>query len=287
MKLNLSRPIVFFDLETTGTNVGKDRIVEISLVKVFPNGDEDVKTRRLNPEMHIPEQSTAIHGITDEDVKDCPTFKQIAVSLKELLNGCDLAGYNSNKFDVPLLAEEFFRAGIDADLHNRKFVDVQTIFYKKEPRTLTAAYKFYCNADLIGAHGAAADTMATYEVLKAQLDRYNDVENNIDFLADYTSFTKNVDFAGAMVYNDKQEAVFNFGKHKGRRVVDVLKSEPGYYGWMMQNDFSHDTKAMLTKIKESMKEAQKAAEKATNEAEMNKEATSEDLNALANKFKKR
>ncbi len=282
MKLNLTRPLVFFDLETTGTNVGKDRIVEISFVKIYPNGDEDIKTRRLNPEMHIPEASSAVHGITDEDVKDCPTFRQIAASLKEQIADCDLAGYNSNKFDVPLLAEEFHRAGIDADLHNRRFIDVQTIFYKKEPRTLTAAYKFYCNAELIGAHGATADTKATYEVLKAQLDRYDDIENDVDFLAEYTSFTKNVDFAGAMVYNDQNEEVFNFGKHKGKKVRDVLKSEPGYYGWMMQNDFSHDTKAMLTKIKESLK-----SENAKNDAEMNKEATADQLSALAGKFQKR
>lgn len=282
MKLNLTRPLVFFDLETTGVNVGKDRIIEISFVKVYPNGDEDIKTRRVNPEMHIPESSSAIHGITDEDVKECPTFKEIAPMLKEELADCDIAGYNSNKFDVPLLAEEFYRARVEVDLHSRKFVDVQTIFYKKEPRTLTAAYKFYCNAELIGAHGATADTKATYEVLKAQLDRYSDIENNIDFLSDYTSFTKNVDFAGAMVYNDQHEAVFNFGKHKGKKVTDVLKAEPGYYGWMMQNDFSHDTKAILTKIKDSMKAESAPAKPAAGNAP----ASQESLNALAGKFKK-
>ncbi|MBO4332967.1 MAG: ribonuclease H-like domain-containing protein [Paludibacteraceae bacterium] len=282
MKLNLTRPLVFFDLETTGVNVGKDRIIEISFVKVYPNGDEDIKTRRINPEMHIPESSSAIHGIKDEDVKECPTFKEIAEQLKNELADCDIAGYNSNKFDVPLLAEEFYRAGVEVDLHDRKFVDVQTIFYKKEPRTLTAAYKFYCDADLIGAHGATADTKATYEVLKAQLDRYSDIENNIDFLSEYTSFTKNVDFAGAMVYNDQHEPVFNFGKHKGKKVTDVLKVEPSYYGWMMQNDFSHDTKAILTKIKDNLKAESAAAKQAANNAP----ASQESLNALAGKFKK-
>lgn len=282
MKLKLENPLVFFDLETTGVNVGKDRIVEISLVKVYPNGDEDVKTRRLNPEMHIPESSTAVHGITDEDVKDCPTFKQIAASLRDLLAGCDLAGYNSNKFDIPLLAEEFARAGVDIDLHSRKMIDVQTIFYKKEPRTLTAAYRFYCDKELVGAHGATADTMATYEVLKAQLDRYDDLENDVKYLADFTSFTRNVDFAGAMVYNENDEEVFNFGKHKGKKVRDVLKAEPGYYGWMMQNDFTQDTKAMLKRIQDSLKAENKAKEAAA----MNAEASADQLAALTQKFKK-
>ena len=197
MQLNLKKPIVFFDLETTGINIVKDRIVEISFVKVHPNGKEESKTRRINPEMPIPPESTAIHGITDEDVKDCPTFKEIAKSLAAQIEGCDLAGYNSNRFDIPLLAEEFLRAGVDIDLNKRKFVDVQTIFHKMEQRTLSAAYKFYCDKSLENAHTAEADTMATYEILKAQLDRYpDDLQNDIDFLSKYSSFTNNVDFAG-------------------------------------------------------------------------------------------
>ena len=249
MQLNLKNPLVFFDLETTGINIVKDRIVEISLVKVYPNGKEEVKTRRINPEMHIPEESTAIHGITDEDVKDCPTFKEIAKSLAALIEGCDLAGFNSNRFDIPLLAEEFLRVGVDVDLNKRKFVDVQTIFHKMEQRTLGAAYKFYCNKSLENAHTAEADTMATYEVLKAQLDRYPELENDVNFLSHYSSFTNNVDFAGRMVYNDKGQEMINFGKYKGRLVEDVLKNDPGYYSWMMNGDFPLNTKKILTEIK--------------------------------------
>ena len=203
MQLNLKNPLVFFDLETTGIDIAKDRIVEISMVKVMPNGEEIVKTRRINPGMPIPPESTAIHGITDEDVKDCPKFKEIAKSLAAQIEGCDLAGFNSNRFDIPMLAEEFLRAGVDVDLNRRKFIDVQTIFHKMEQRNLTAAYKFYCNKDLTNAHSAEADTMATYEVLKAQLDRYPELENDVNFLSKYSSFTNNVDFAGRMVYNEK------------------------------------------------------------------------------------
>ena len=211
MQLNLRNPLVFFDLETTGIDIVHDRIVEISMVKVMPNGDEIVKTRRINPGMPIPPESTAIHGITDDDVKDCPTFKEIAKSLAAQIEGCDLAGFNSNRFDIPMLAEEFLRAGVDVNLGRRKFVDVQTIFHKKEQRNLTAAYKFYCQKDLENAHSAETDTMATYEVLKAQLDRYPDLENDINFLSQYSSFNKNVDFAGRMVYNEQGKEVINFG----------------------------------------------------------------------------
>lgn len=249
MQLNLKNPIVFFDLETTGINIVKDRIVEISFVKVHPNGKEETKTRRINPEMPIPPESTAIHGITDEDVKDCPTFKEIAKSLAAQIEGCDLAGYNSNRFDIPLLAEEFLRAGVDIDLNKRKFVDVQTIFHKMEQRTLAAAYKFYCDKSLENAHTAEADTMATYEVLKAQLDRYPELQNDINFLSQYSSYGNNVDFAGRMVYNDKGEEVINFGKYKGRLVEEVLKNDPGYYSWIMNGDFPLNTKKMLTEIK--------------------------------------
>ena len=249
MQLNLKNPLVFFDLETTGVNIVKDRIIEISFVKVCPNGQEICKTRRINPGMPIPPESTAIHGITDEDVKDCPTFKEIAKSLAAQIKGCDLAGYNSNRFDIPLLAEEFIRAGVDIDLNRRKFVDVQTIYHKMEQRTLAAAYKFYCNKDLNNAHTAEADTMATYEVLKAQLDRYPELQNDIDFLSKYSSYNNNVDFAGRMIYNDKGEEVFNFGKYKGRLVEEVLQSDPGYYAWVMGADFPLNTKKMFTEIK--------------------------------------
>lgn len=249
MRLNLKNPLVFFDLETTGIDITKDRIVEISYVKVFPNGKEESKTMRINPERPIPPESTAIHGITDDDVKDCPTFKAVAKTLAAQIEGCDLAGYNSNRFDIPLLAEEFLRADVNIDLNRRKFVDVQTIFHKMEQRTLSAAYKFYCNKTLENAHTAAADTMATYEVLQAQMDRYPELQNDIAFLSDFSSYNNNVDFAGRMIYNDKKEEVFNFGKFKGRLVEDVLKNEPGYYAWMMNSDFPLNTKQKLTEIK--------------------------------------
>lgn len=249
MQLNLKSPLMFFDLETTGINVSKDRIIEISYLKVFPNGNEESKTMRVNPEMPIPAASTAIHGITDEDVKSCPTFKMIAKSLVAQIEGCDLAGYNSNRFDIPLLAEEFLRAGVDIDLNRRKFVDVQTIFYKMEQRTLSAAYKFYCNKSLENAHTAAADTLATYEVLKAQLDRYPELKNDVKFLSEFSSFTNNVDFAGRMIYNEEGKEVFNFGKFKGRLVEDVLRIEPSYYHWMMDGDFALNTKQKLTEIR--------------------------------------
>ena len=249
MKLNLKNPIVFFDLETTGTNIVADRIVEISYLKISPNGTEESKTMRINPEMHIPEQATAVHGITDDDVKNCPTFKAVANDIAGAIKGCDLGGFNSNRFDIPLLAEEFLRAGIDIDLKRHKFVDVQVIFHKMEQRTLSAAYKFYCGKNLEDAHTAAADTAATSEVLKAQLDRYPELQNDIDFLSKFTCFNRNVDFVGAIVYNDKDEEVFNIGKYKGQRVADVLQRDPGYYGWMMNADFSQYTKKVLTQIK--------------------------------------
>ena len=249
MKLNLRNPLIFFDLETTGINIVSDRIVEISYLKVFPNGDEESKTRRINPEMPIPPQATEVHGITDEDVKDAPTFKSIAKSLASQMEGCDLAGYNSNRFDIPLLAEEFLRAGVDIDLMKRKFVDVQTIFHKKEQRTLEAAYKFYCQKEMENAHTAEADTQATYEVLKAQLDRYPDLKNDIVFLSEYSAFGNNVDFAGRVVYNEKMQEVINFGKYKGRLVEEVFREDPGYYGWIIQGDFPLYTKRVFTAIK--------------------------------------
>ena len=249
MQIDLANPLVFFDLETTGVNISKDRIVEISYLKVWPNGKEESKTRRINPEMPIPNEATAIHGITDDDVKDCPKFKEIAKSLAAQIEGCDLAGFNSNRFDIPLLAEEFLRAEVDFDLNKRKFVDVQTIFHKMEQRTLAAAYKFYCNKDLESAHSAEVDTKATYEVLKAQLDRYPDLQNNVKFLSEFSSFSNNVDFAGRMIYNEKGEEVINFGKYKGRLVTEILNIDPGYYSWIMNGDFALNTKKMLTEIR--------------------------------------
>ncbi len=250
MELNLANPIVFFDLETTGINIVKDRVVEISVLKVMPNGKEEQKTIRVNPGMHIPEEASKVHGIYDEDVKDCPTFKGIAKELAKYIEGCDLGGFNSNRFDIPLLAEEFLRAEVDFDMSKRKFVDVQTIFHKMEQRTLSAAYRFYCDKNLEDAHTAAADTMATYEVLKAQLDRYGDqLENNVDFLSKFSSQNRNVDFAGFIVLNDKGEEVFNFGKNKGMSVAKVLREQLGYYDWMLKSEFPLYTKKVLTQIK--------------------------------------
>ena len=250
MKLNLKNPIVFFDLETTGTNINSDRIVEICYLKVYPNGNEESKTLRINPEMPIPAASSAVHGIYDADVAACPTFTEVAKSIANDIEGCDLAGFNSNRSDIPVLAEEFLRAGVDIDMSKRKFVDVQVIFHKMEQRTLTAAYKFYCGRNLEDAHTAEADTRATYEVLMAQLDRYpEELQNDMSFLADYSSYNKNVDFAGRMVYDDNGVEVFNFGKYKGQSVSEVLKKDPGYYSWILNSDFTLNTKAMLTKIR--------------------------------------
>lgn len=250
MKLNLKNPLVFFDLETTGTNINLDRIVEICYLKVYPNGNESSKTLRINPEMHIPEQASVVHGIYDDDVMDCPTFKEVAKEIANDIEGCDLAGFNSNRFDIPLLVEEFLRVGVDIDLNKRKFIDVQVIYHKLEQRTLSAAYKFYCGKNLEDAHTAEADTRATYEVLKAQLDHYPEVlENDVKFLSEYSCFTKNVDFAGRIVYDDNGVEVFNFGKYKGIPVLDVLQRDPGYYGWILNGDFTLNTKNVLTKIR--------------------------------------
>ena len=214
MQLNLKNPIVFFDLETTGVNIATDRIVEISYLKVYPNGKEECKTLRINPGIPIPPESTAVHGISDADVANCPTFKEVAKTIAREIEGCDVAGYNSNRFDIPLLVEELLRAGVDIDLSKRKMIDVQTIFHKMEQRTLSAAYKFYCDKDLNDAHTAEADTRATYEVLKSQLDRYENLPNDVAALAEFSTHNKNVDFACRIVYNDKCEDVFNFVKYK-------------------------------------------------------------------------
>lgn len=250
MKLKLKNPIIFFDLETTGIDVAKDRIVELCYIKVFPNGNEESKTMRLNPEVHIPEQASAVNGIYDEDVADCPTFKEVAQELKTAFAGCDLAGFNSNRFDIPLLVEEFLRAGVtDIDFTKVKMVDVQNIYHKLERRTLIAAYKYYCGKDLENAHSADADTRATLEVLEAQLDHYpDDLQNDIEFLAEFSKMNNNVDFAGRMVYDEDGVPVFNFGKYKGKPVVDVLRRDPGFYGWLQQGDFPLNTKQILMKI---------------------------------------
>jgi DNA polymerase-3 subunit epsilon len=249
MRLNLKNPIIFFDLETTGINIASDRIVEISYLKVDVNGNESEKTLRINPGMPIPEKASEIHGITDEDVKGAPAFQEVAKSLAREFEGCDLAGYNSVKFDIPLLAEEFLRAGVDIDLKRRKFVDVQIIFMKMEPRTLSAAYTFFTGKELSDAHSASADTRATYEVLQAQLDRYDNLENDIASLAEFSAHNRNVDFAGRIIYDEKDVEIFNFGKYKGKPVHEVLEQDPGYYGWMMNGDFPLYTKKVLTSIK--------------------------------------
>lgn len=249
MKLNLSKPICFFDLETTGVNITTDRIVEIAILKVYPDGKEESKTWLVNPEMPIPKEVTAIHGITDADVADKPTFKELAKEIHKMIKDADLGGFNSNRFDIPLLAEEMLRAEVDFDMKNRMAIDVQTIFHKMEQRTLSAAYKFYCDKNLDDAHSAEADTNATYEVLKAQIAKYDELENDTKFLADFSSRKKFADFAGFIVYNKNGEECFSFGKHKGKRVDDILNEEPGYFGWLLNADFPLYTKKVLTAIK--------------------------------------
>jgi DNA polymerase-3 subunit epsilon len=283
MKLNLKRPLAFFDLEATGINVGADRIVEIAILKAMPDGSEQILTKRINPEMPIPLVTSLIHGIYDSDIKDAPSFKSVAKEIAEFIGDADLAGYNSNKFDIPMLLEEFLRAGIDFDMTGRKFVDVQNIFHQMEQRTLKAAYKFYCEKDIINAHSAEADIRATYEVLLSQLDKYKDIEfedkqgnkskpvqNDIDALHVFTNMNRVVDFAGRMVYNENGEEVINFGKHKGRTVEQVFDAEPSYYAWMKQGDFPLYTKKKLDEIWarwNKKKEEQKAAKQQQNQAQ--------------------
>lgn len=260
MVLNLRNPLVFFDLETTGKNVTIDRIVEISLVKLTPKGDRTVKTKRINPTVPIPRESSLIHGIYDEDVKHAPTFKELASELAQFLEGCDLSGFNVVRFDIPILMEEFLRSGIDFDIKNQKIVDVQRIYHLMEPRTLEAAYQFYCGKKLENAHSAEADVLATVEVLQSQIERYeskvitqngkevNPIKNDMQVLHELSN-SNLVDFAGRMLYNDKGQEIFNFGKHKDKLVSEVLRTEPTYYDWMMNGDFSLDTKRKLTQIK--------------------------------------
>lgn len=261
MKLNLTRPLAFFDLEATGLNLGTDRIVEIAILKIFPDESQEIKCMRLNPEMPIPYETSMIHNIFDEDVKDAPTFKAVAQELADFLNDADLAGYNSNKFDIPMLMEEFLRANVDFDLENRRFIDVQNIFHQMEQRTLKAAYKFYCGKDIENAHSAEADIRATYNVLLAQIEKYKDTEwedkkgnksipvkNDMDALHKFTNLSRPVDFAGRLVFNEDGIEVFNFGKHKGKCVEEVFNAEPSYYSWMQNGDFPLYTKRCLEKI---------------------------------------
>ncbi|MDR1129414.1 MAG: 3'-5' exonuclease [Prevotellaceae bacterium] len=252
MKLKLENPIVIFDLETTGLNLTTDRIVEISVIKVHSDGNEEHKTRRINPGIPISAEASAIHGIKDEDVKDCPKFREIAKSLAAFIEGCDMAGYNLIKFDIPLLAEEFLRAGVDVNFRKVRIVDVQNIFHKMEQRTLVAAYKFYCNKALDNAHSADADTEATYEILQSQLDRYPELQNDVKFLSEFSVNLQNFDYASRIIADKDKEPVFNFGKYKGRKVKEVLRIEPTYYSWIMNGEFPLDTKRVLTEIRSTV-----------------------------------
>lgn len=266
MNIKLERPLVFFDLETTGLNISKDRIIEISLLKIMENGTEISITYKVNPEIEISEEAFAIHGISNEDLIDAPTFSEIAAEIEQFLKNCDLAGYNSNKFDIPLLMEEFLRVNIDFDLRDVRFIDVQNIFHKMEPRTLAAAHKFYCKTEMENPHQAEADTRATYNVLKGQLDAYNGVlyedkktgktiefSNNIKMLSDFSTENRSVDFAGQIILNENDEEIFNFGKHKGKSVRDIFTKEPAYYDWMIKSDFPLYTKKVITRILNEMK----------------------------------
>jgi DNA polymerase-3 subunit epsilon len=280
MELKLKRPLAFFDLETTGVNISADKIVEIAILKVLPDGSEQVLTRRVNPEMPIPLASSMFHGIYDEDVKNLPAFKELAAEVAEFIGDSDLAGYNSNKFDVPMLMEEFLRARVEFTLEGRSFVDVQNIFHQMEQRTLKAAYKFYCGKSLENAHQAEADVRATYEVLKAQLIKYEGVEfedkhgkvsvpvvNDVDALHTFTNMSKPVDFAGRLVYNEDNQVIINFGKHKGRIVTDVFDVEPSYYAWMQNGDFPLYTKKVLENLWNAHRQVKREAKVAQTEVE--------------------
>ena len=254
MKLNLSKPLVFFDLETTGINVGADRIVEYSFLKIFPDDREELRTSLVNPTIPIPYMASQVHGIYDKDVSGKPTFKELASELKIFLDDSDLAGYNSNKFDIPLLAEEFLRAEIDFEIKGRKLIDVQNIFHKMEERTLSAAYKFYCAKNLENAHSAEADIKATYEILRAQIMRYEKLQNDMNFLHEFSSRSVSADLAGRIIYDKNGSEIFNFGKYKGKKVEEILHKDTSYYSWMMQGDFPLYTKKVLTEIKNRMKQ---------------------------------
>jgi len=271
MELKLKKPIIFFDLETTGINIANDRIVEISILKIFPNGNKESKTWLVNPVIEIPKEASDIHGITNEQVVNEPTFDELAAQISIMIEGCDLAGFNSNRFDIPLLAEEMLRANVNFDMKDRESIDVQVIFHKKEERTLSAGYQFYCGKSLENAHSAEADTIATYEILKAQLDKYEDLENDVSFLNSYSTHIKRADFAGFILFDEEDDEIFSFGKYKGHKAVDVLKKDKGYFSWIQNADFPLYTKKVLGEIKERMEGT-------------NKENTLEDLK---NKFNKK
>lgn len=277
MKLKLEKPLAVFDLEATGLNINADRIVEIAIVRLDPDGKKTSYCRKINPEMPIPSESTAIHGISDDDVKDAPTLAVALQEIESFIENCDLAGFNSNKFDLPLLAEELLRVGSELDLAQRKHIDVQNIFHKMEQRTLSAAYQFYCGKELIDAHSALADTEATFEVLEAQIEKYPSLENDVSFLANFSLYSdvERVDFAGRLAFNEQKQVIYNFGKHKGKTVEQVLKEEPGYYGWMLDADFPLYTKMQLRKEVERIKSAKQAANPAKIE---------DKLEQLKNKF---
>lgn len=281
MNIKLEKPLAVFDLEATGLNITQDRIVEIAVIKINPDGSRETYHKRINPECHIPEEVSAIHGIYDKDVQDAPTFAGILDELMEFLGNADFAGYNSNKFDLPLLAEEILRTGRDIDLSDRKHIDVQNIFHKMEQRTLIAAYKFYCEKDLTNAHNAFADAEATWEVLEAQISRYQNLKEDVDFLSDFSKHgdVTRVDFAGRLALNNKDQVIYNFGKHKGKTIEAVMKTEPGYYGWMLDADFPLHTKQCLRKEMDRIKE-----EKAKKESNL---SLDDKLDALKSKFNKR
>ncbi len=241
--------MAFFDLETTGVNIATDRIVEIFILKVYPDGKEETYLRRVNPGIPIPKEASDVHGITNEDVKDAPEFKQIAADVNRFIHGCDLAGFNSNRFDIPLLAEEMLRAEVDFSMQNRRSVDVQTIFHKKEARNLAGGYKFYCGKDLENAHSAEADVRATYEILKAQVERYDDIGTDVEALSEFSSHRKRADFAGFILYDEEGDEIFSFGKYKGRKIKDLLRENPGYFNWLINADFPLYTKKVLTEIR--------------------------------------
>ena len=298
MNLSLKRPLAIFDLETTGLNITKDRIVEIAIIKVHPNGDEEYFLKRVNPEMPIPEETSLIHGIFNKDIENEPKFSEIADELVKFLGDADLAGYNSNKFDIPVLSEELLRVGNDFDVSNRKFVDVQNIFHKMEQRTLAAAYKFYCNKEIENAHNALADTKATWEVLKAQIEKYDTLEKNIDSLSDFSKAGNYnlLDFAGRLAINENNEAIYNFGKNKGKTIKEIAVSEPGYYGWMLNADFPLYTKQCLKIEMEKIKKEIESDNKPKERKQLNyfsekksivesPESIADKLEALKNKFK--
>lgn len=288
MELNLTKPIAFFDLETTGLNISKDKIIEISILKVSPDQSEKLYTKRINPVIEIPQESTEIHGITNEDVKDCPTFAQIASEIKDFIGNSDLAGYNSNRFDIPFLLEELLNNDVELSMEGRRYIDVQTIFHKMEQRTLAAAYKFYCNKEIVDAHSAKADTIATYEVLKSQLDRYSELENDVDFLFDFTQVGKNkrIDFVGRLALNEKEELIYNFGKNAGKTVKEVFEKEPGYHRWILDNDFPLYTKSILKKHTDQLIAEQRKQKNAARQKNQpnSTEISSSQLDQLKNKF---